>query len=169
MPIHFKDLDIVSEIAGFRSALIVPCQMCPAVTVAVREKKPFIQFFRNFLKSRPFEQHIKNLQSRLKKMDVDTNVFWSYLPHHWFLCMWSSSQCKKLKAHVQPYKAVIVLGCESAAETVRDIVDSNQCKVIEAMSVTGIMNANIKFQFPCDIRFDNCKVIPISQKEKTGS
>ena len=51
MPIHFNDLDVVSEVAGLNSALIVPCNMCPAVTVAVREMKPLIQFFRKFLKN----------------------------------------------------------------------------------------------------------------------
>ncbi len=30
MPIHFNDLDVVSEVAGLSSALIVPCNMCPA-------------------------------------------------------------------------------------------------------------------------------------------
>ena len=67
MPIHFNDLDVVSEVAGLSSALIVPCYMCPAVTIAVREKEPFIQFFRHFLKSAPFEQYLTTLQSRLKK------------------------------------------------------------------------------------------------------
>lgn len=41
MPIHFEDLDVVSEAAGVSSALIVACNMCPAVTVAVREGKSF--------------------------------------------------------------------------------------------------------------------------------
>ena len=65
MPIYLNDLDAVSKVAGLGSALIVPCNMCPAVTVSVREKKPFIQFFRSFLKSVPFEQHIRKLQSQL--------------------------------------------------------------------------------------------------------
>ena len=87
MPLHFNDLDVVSEVAGLSSALIVPCYMCPAVTVAVREEKPFIQFFRNFLKSAPFEQHLKALQPRLGEEGVDTKVFKSYFPHQWFLCI----------------------------------------------------------------------------------
>ena len=66
MPIHFDDLDVVSEAAGLNSALIVPCNMCPAVTVAVRERKPFMQLFRSFLKSVPFEQYLTALRSRLK-------------------------------------------------------------------------------------------------------
>jgi hypothetical protein len=67
MPIHLNDLDVVSEVTGLSSALIVPCNMCPAVTVAVREEKPFLQFFSTFLKSAPFEQHIRALQSRLRE------------------------------------------------------------------------------------------------------
>ena len=51
MPIHFNDLDVVSEVAGLNSVLIVPCNMCPAVTVAVREKKPFMQERSIFRKS----------------------------------------------------------------------------------------------------------------------
>jgi len=57
MPIHFDDLDVVSEVSGLASALIVPCNMCPAVTVALRENKPFMQLNRSFLKSAPFEEH----------------------------------------------------------------------------------------------------------------
>ena len=48
MPIHLEDQDVVSEAATVSSALIVPCYMCPAVTVAVREDKPFLRLFRNF-------------------------------------------------------------------------------------------------------------------------
>jgi hypothetical protein len=39
MPIHLDDLEFVCEVAGISSALIVPCNMCPAVTVAVREEQ----------------------------------------------------------------------------------------------------------------------------------
>jgi hypothetical protein len=59
MPIHFNDMDVVSEPGGVTSALIGPCNMCPAVTVAVTENKPFMQLFRSFLKSAPFEQYMK--------------------------------------------------------------------------------------------------------------
>ena len=118
MPIHFDDLDVVSKAAGLSSALIVPCNMCPAATVAVREKKPFMQFFRSLLKSPPFEQYIRTLQSRLKGIGVDTEVFRSNRPHQWFLCMWTRRQRKKLQNRVREYDAVIVLGCVSATETV---------------------------------------------------
>ena len=87
MPIHFNDLDVVSEVEGLSSVLIVPCNMCPAVTVAVRERKPFMQLFRSFLKSVPFEQYLKTLQSRLRENGVSTKVFKSIPYHQWFMCI----------------------------------------------------------------------------------
>ncbi len=166
MPIHFEDLDVLSEVSGLKSALIVPCNMCPGVTVAVREEKPFIQLFKSFLKSAPFEQYIMDMQFRLKEQGLNTKVFKSNIPHQWFMCMWTSGQRKKLKGYAKQFEAVIVLGCDSATETVRDIVNTTNCKVIEGMKVAGIMNAQLKFQFPCNISFENCKIVPISKKKK---
>jgi len=165
MPIHFNDLDVVSEVAGLSSALIVPCYMCPAVTVAVREKKPFIELFRNFLKSAPFEQYMSALQSRLRENGVNTKVFKSIPSHQWFMCMWTSGKRKKLQKCAEQYDAVIVLGCESATETVRDVVKSDDCKVIEGMEVTGIMNAELRFHLTGNVSFENCKTVPISQQK----
>jgi hypothetical protein len=140
--------------------------MCPAVTVAVREKRPFIQFFRSFLKSAPFEEHIKALQSRLREKGVDTEVFKSNLPHQWFLCMWTSGRREKLQKYASQYEAVIVLGCDSATETVRDLVKSTDRKVIEGMEVAGIMNAKLRFHLPCDLSFEDCKIVPISRQNR---
>jgi hypothetical protein len=164
MPIHFDDLDVVSEVAGLSSALIVPCNMCPAVTVAVREKKPFLQLFRSFLKSAPFEQYIGALQSRLREKGVNTKVFKSPLYHQWFMCMWTAGRRKKLQKQARQYEAVIVLGCDSATETVRDVVKSTDCRVIEGMETTGIMNAQLRIGLSGNISFEGCRTIPISQQ-----
>jgi hypothetical protein len=166
MPIHFNDLDVVSEVAGLKSALIVPCNMCPGVTVAVREGKPFLQLFKNFLKCAPFEQYIVDIQARLKERGLNTKVFKSNIPHQWFMCMWTSDRRKKLQEYAKQHEAVIVLGCDSSTETVRDAVKSTDCRVIEGMKVAGIMNAQLKFHFPCNISFENCKIVPISKKKK---
>jgi hypothetical protein len=166
MPIHFNDLDVVSEVTGLSSALIVPCNMCPAVTVAEREKKPFMQLFRSFLKSAPFEEYLRELQSRLRENGVNTKVFKSIPYHQWFMCMWTSGKRKKLQKCAKQYDAVIVLGCESATETVRDVVKSNDCKVIEGMETAGIMNAQLRFHLPGNVSFENCKIVPISQQKE---
>jgi hypothetical protein len=168
MPLHFKDLDVTDEVAGLSPALIVPCYMCPAVTVAAKENKPFIQFFSKFLKSAPFERYIGELQSRLREHGVSTKVFTSTLPHQWFLCMWTSGQREKLRQHSSQYKVAIVLGCETAAATVRDSVNSSNCKVIEGMQVTGFMNAKLRLHLPCNVSFDDCKIIPMSHGSQSA-
>ena len=162
MPIHLNDLDVVSKVAGLSSALIVPCNFCPAVAVSMREEKPFIQFFRSLLKSVPFEHYIKALQSRLREKGVDAKVFNNNLPHQFVLCIWSDGRRNKLRKCAKQYEAMIVLGCDSATETVRDSVKSTDCKVIQGMEVVGFMNAKPKFHLPCNISFEDGKIIPIS-------
>lgn len=162
MPLQLNDIDVLPDLAGLRSALIVPCNMCPAVTVAVREQKPFMQFFKSLFKSAPFHQRIKALQSRLREKGVKTEVFKSRLYHHWFMCMWTSRQRNRLKRRVRQYEAVIVLGCASATQTVRHVVRPTQCKVIEGMEVVGVMNARLRFHLPGNISFADCEMIPLS-------
>lgn len=164
MPIHLDDVDVIPDIGELRTALIVPCNMCPAVTVAVREDRPFIQLFKSFLRSTPFEQHITALQSRLKEKGVSTKVFRSDLPHQWFVCMWPAGRRNKLRKRARQYDAAIVLGCDTATETVRDSLETTGCKVVEGMEVTGFMNAKLTVRWPCDVAFEDCKVIPLPQR-----
>ena len=167
MPVHLRDLDVLTQLEGTSSALIVPCNMCPAVTVAVEEERPFIQVFRNLLKSAPFERHIKTLQSRLEDQGVRTEVFRSDLPHQWFLCMWPSGRRQKLKKAAGQYDAAIVLGCDTATETVRESLESTDCRVIEGQEVTGFTNAKMKFRLPCNVCFEDCRVVPMSQQKRS--
>lgn len=166
MPIHLDDLDVLPEAAGLRSALIVPCNMCPAVTVAVKEGKPFLQLFRSLLRSAPFERYIKALQDRLREHGVDTKVFRSPLYHHWFMCMWPSGRRKKLERQAKHFDAVIVLGCDTATETVREAVELTGCRVIEGMKVAGLMNAKLTFRLPASVSFAECRIIPMPQREQ---
>lgn len=162
MPIHFDDLDVMPELAGLHSALIVPCNMCPAVTVAVREERPFMRLYRSFLKSAPFTEYIRAMQDRLLKKGIRTEVFESNIYHQWFMCMWTAGRQKKLRKHAKQHDAVIVLGCDSATETVRDSVRSTGCRVVEGMRVTGIMNAKLSLRWPGDICFADYRTIPIA-------
>lgn len=169
MPIHFSDLDVVSDIKGVNSALIVPCTMCPAATVAVREQKAFIQLFRSLFKSAPFERYVKTLQSQLADRGVRSEVFNSRLYHHWFMCMWTAGRREKLRKRAGQHDAVIVLGCDSATETIREAAQAAGCKVIEGMKVSGIMNAQLKFQLPGNVTFEGCRIVPISGQTQDAS
>jgi hypothetical protein len=152
VPIHLDDVDVVSEVAGLSSALIVPCNMCPAITA--------------FLRSAPFEEHIKALQSQLAEQRVATKVFRSNIPYQWFLCMWSVGRRAKLGQDARQHDAVIVLGCDSAAATVRDAVKNTDAKVIEGMEVVGFLNAKMRLRAPFNVSFDDCKMVPMSPREK---
>jgi len=166
MPIHLDDLDPVSEAKGLDSVLIVPCNLCPAVTVAVREKQPFMNLLRSLFKSAPFENYIRNLQSKLKEKGIKSTVFKSNFYHQWFMCMWTSGRRRKLRKYLKKYEAVIVLGCDTATKTVIDEAKSTNCKVIEGMEVTGLMNAKLKLHLPVKICFDDCRIIPISYPDR---
>lgn len=166
MPIHFEELDVTQDLKGVHSALIVPCKMCPAVTVSVRENKPFMQLYKSFLKSPPFEEYLELLQTRLSEKGVTAKVFKSRLYHHWFMCMWPEAQQKKLRKAAEHYDAIIVLGCESATLTVRNSIDMLGCRVIEGMRVSGIMNAKLKISPMGNISFADHMTIPLF--EKTG-
>jgi hypothetical protein len=163
MPIHFEDLDVASDVAGLRSALIVPCNLCPAVTVATRENRPFMRFSRSPLKSPPFEDYLARLQSKLSERGVRTEVFRSNLYHQWFMCMWTSRRRKKLANAAKHHDAVIVLGCDSATETVRGAVPPD-VEVFEGMKVAGIMNGRMSLRRSGSLFFDDCRVVPISPK-----
>ena len=164
MPIHFEDRDVAAEVAGLSSALVVPCNLCPAVTVATRQNRAFMRFFRSPLKSAPFEEYLETLQSRLREKGVSTKVFRSHLYHQWFMCMWTARRRRKLEKEAKNHDAVIVLGCDSATETVRDVVPAD-VKVIEGMKTAGIMNGRMNVRWPGDLFFDGCKVVPISHRK----
>ncbi|UCC84003.1 MAG: hypothetical protein JSW46_03465 [Gemmatimonadota bacterium] len=162
MPIHFSDLDVTSEVDGVSSALIVPCIMCPAATVAVRDQKPFMQLFRSLFKSAPLERYIAALKSRLADKGVRTEVFNSRLYHQWFMCMWTARRREQLRKRASQHDAVIVLGCDSATETAREALEASSCRVIEGMKVSGIINAQLNFHLPGNVSFNNCRIVPIS-------
>jgi len=162
MPIHFTDLDVVSQVEKGSSALIVPCTICPAATVAMREQRPFLQLFRSLFKSPPLERYIAALRARLADKGVRTQVFKSRPYHQWFLCMWTARRRKKLGRYAARHDALIVLGCDSATATVREAAKGSGCKVIEGMKMSGIMNAQLSVRLPANVSFENCRIVPIS-------
>jgi hypothetical protein len=163
MPIHLEDVDVVPEVVGLKSALIVPCNFCPAVTVSHRVGKPFLEFFKGLLKCIPYDQYIKEIQSRLKNEGVVTKVFRSNLLHQYVMCIWSSGRRKQLLKRAKQFDAVIVLGCESATESAREAVRSLDCKVIQGMKVVGFLNAKPRIHIPLNVSFVDSKVVPLPQ------
>ena len=75
MPIYLEAVDVVPEVVKFKSALIVVCRFCPAASLAVRNNKPYLEIFRRLLKTEPYEELIKDIQTRLEKEGLKTGVF----------------------------------------------------------------------------------------------
>ena len=163
MPFYLKDRDISLDIARLHSVLIVPCRFCPAASLAVRERKPYLDPLRNLLRTPAYESYIQAVKSRLESEGIRTGVFDSHFPHQFVLCMWTLGRRKELSRHAVGYEALIVLGCDAAVETARYCIKSNDCLVIPGMEVEGIMNVTPIFQFPFNIRLEVNSVTQVLQ------
>ncbi len=161
MPFYLKDRDFLSETAGVRSALIVPCRFCPAASLAVRDQKPYIELFRSFLTTRSYAQYIQALQSRLASQGITAQVYDLKLPYDFVVCMWSQGRRQDLERQAAKYDAVIVLACDAAVETARLAVGSTGCRVIPGMQVEGIMNVIPSLHFPFNIHLQVSKLIRV--------
>ena len=73
-----------------------------------------------------------------------------------------------MRKQAREYEAAIVLGCDTATETVRDAVEESSCRVIEGMEVSGLMNAKLKLQWSGTVTFEDCRIIPISQRNRSN-
>ena len=165
MPFGFKELDIIPQVAGLQSVLIVPCRFCPAASLAVKEKKPYIELFRKFLKTEAYESFIQDLKRRLEKKGIKTAVFDIKLPHHYVTCMWTSGRRRELAKRAAEFEGAVVLGCEATVEIVRDSIRSTDCRVIEGMEAEGIMNVVPTVSFPFNISLEVQGITSVIKKE----
>ncbi len=154
MPFCLSDRDVSADVAGARSVLIVPCRFCPAASLSIREKQPYLQLFRRFLRTGSFESYVRAVKAHLESKGIRATVFGSRWPHQFVVCMWTAARRRKLARHAAGYDAAIVLGCDAAAETVRNCTASSLCRVVPGMAVEGIMNVVPSLRFPFDIHLE---------------
>lgn len=168
MPVYLKDIDEFQELEKSKSVLIVPCRFCPAASFAARKKEPYFEFLTNFLKTASYEQYIKSVRFNLVKKGIRADVFKSRLPHQFVVCMWTSRRRKKLMQRAMNYEALVVMGCESAVQTISDSVRSTSCKVFMGMRSEGIMSIKPGFQFPCNISLQLNSITPLLHQESAA-
>ena len=164
MPIYLKEVDVIPDVAKFQSALIVVCRFCPAASLAMRKDKPYIELFRRFLNTEPYEQLISKMQFRLEQEGLKTNVFKGNLlpmPLNFIICFWTSGQREKLLKHAQQYEAIVVMGCEAAYESVCDVLKSTDCQIFLGMESEGVFEAKPKFRLPLNISLELSNVLPV--------
>lgn len=162
MPFYLKESDVTPQVEGFRSVLIVPCRFCPAASLAVREKKPYIELFRRFLRTEAYETYIRDLERRLQNQGIKTELFDSKLPHQFVACMWTAGRRRQLARRAMKFDAVLVLGCDAAAETVRNAIGRPGYPVILGMEPEGIMNVLPTVSFPLNISLEMKGLTPVT-------
>jgi hypothetical protein len=133
-------VDVSEHLQNVSSVLIVSCPVCPPVSLAIQKSAPFIEVFKHGLKTGAFEDHIKEIRESLEKQGVRTGVFCTYAPVP-TMCLWTKGQRKRL-------------GCESATYSVRQALRGTECRIVEAMHMTGITNATLKFQPPMTLTLE---------------
>lgn len=153
MPLHLEPLDITGDIEQASSVLIVSCPVCPPVSLAIQKGSPFINVFKNGIKTGAFEDYIDEIRQPLEKRGVQTGVFSLYTPLP-TMCLWTQGQRRRLLKRAKHYEAVLVLGCDSATYSVRQALKETQCQVIQAMHMTGITNATVKFRFAMTVTLE---------------
>lgn len=163
MPFLLNDRDVTSDLTGVQSVLIVPCRFCPAASLAVRSKAPYIRFFRSLVKTPAYEAYVRAWQTRLVRAGIRTGMFVSRLPNQFVLCMWSAGRREDLARRAAGYDVVMVLGCDAAVETVQSSMGPNGCRVIPGMEVEGIMSVVPSVRFPFTVWLDMRSVTRVLQ------
>ena len=164
MPFYLKESDSLSRLAGAQSVLIVPCRFCPAASMAVREKKPYIELFRRFFRTEAYESYITTLKGRLEDQGIKPVVFDSKLLHQFVACMWTTKRRNELAAHAANYDALVVLGCDAMVDAVSEAVNSADCRVVQGMEIEGLMNVLPSLSFPLNITLELNGVTSIQEK-----
>ena len=160
MPFLLEELDILQELSHYKSVLIIPCRFCPAASTAVKNREPYFDFFRGFLKTPSYEQLIETMKSNLDKKGIKTGVVNSISPHNFVMCMWTDNQRKKLLERAKNYEALVVLGCEAAVNTIADIVKATFCQVFHGMKTKGLMSIKPKVHLPARISLELISITP---------
>ncbi len=154
MPLHLEPLDVSAQLENFSSVLIVSCPVCPAVSLASQKNSPLIEFFKSGLRTGAFEKYIKSIRKPLENRGIRTGVFSTYTPCP-TMCLWTQGQRGRLRKRAGDYEAVLVLGCDSATYTAKEALKNTDCQVIQAMRMTGLTNAALKFRFPMTVELQH--------------
>lgn len=153
MPLHLEPLDVSGDLEHATSVLIVSCPVCPPVSLAIQRGSPFMEVFKNGLKTGAFEDYINEIRQALEQRGVRTGVISIYAPLP-TMCLWTQGQRRRLLKRAKDFETVLVLGCDSATYTVRQALEGTQGQVIQAMRMTGITNATMKFRFPMTVTLE---------------
>lgn len=169
MPFYLNDADVKSQVAGLRSVLIVPCRFCPAVSMAVRENKPYFEPLRRLLRTEAYESYIKALKHDLEVEGIEVAVFDSKLVHQFVACMWTERRRRAFAKRASQFDGVVVLGCNAAVDTMRNALGHSDCRLVGGMVEEGIMNVVPAFSPPASLSLALKGINPVKTETSVSS
>lgn len=149
MPFCLYERDVSAEVAGKRTALLVPCGFCPAVSFAVRTERPYLDLLRHGVRTAPYEEHIQTLTAELEGRGLKVRRFDWWSPHQFVVCMWTVARRRQLAELAAGYDLVVVLGCDAARKMIEDCLPVGGATVVQAMRMEGLMDVVPLLEFPC--------------------
>lgn len=165
MPFKLKRIEITNQFKESSSVLIVACNVCSRVSLAVDNRKPCFSLTHCMTGKDFFISYIKGVQKSLTQKNIRSGVFNSFFPAP-MMCMWLKSQREKLSRCVSGYDAIAIFGCESAVATVKDSVKGFNGAIVQMMSVEGLSNIipSIRFPFSIELKPSAAGIIPLPEK-----
>jgi len=162
MPLHLEPLDVSADLEDARSVLVVPCPICPPISLAIRKESPLIELLKGGLKTGAFEDYIDELREPLERQGVRTGTFSTYMPCP-TMCLWTKGQRSRLKKRAAGHDIVLVLGCDSAVRTAQQAVEGTRCRVVQGMETTGLTNARLRVRFPVTVALEDAVRVSASE------
>ena len=162
MPINLEPVDVSADLSDVGSVLIVYCPVCPQFSLAMQNDAPWLECFKNGLKTAALEDHIRKIRAPLEERGGRTAVFTMRVPLP-TMCLWTKGQRERLLKRARDYEVVVVLGCDSAAFTAQQVLKDTNCQVILGMKMVGITNATVAHRFPLTFELQEASRVPIGQ------
>ncbi len=153
MPIYLEPQDVIDDLRGFRSVLIISCPICPPMCVSIQQNKPFLEPLKHGAKTKAFEDYVASIRDALEKHGVRTDAFTMRFPVP-MMCLWTGRQRAKVLERARDFEAVLVLGCDSATYTAVDALREAKCKIFQGMQVKTITNATMAIRRPATVTLE---------------
>lgn len=160
MPFYLEPRDVLPELEGCHSALIVVCRFCPATSLAVARDEPFLEPWRGFPNTRAFEEHLTGLRQSLEDHGLATEVFRGNLLN-FMSCIWSEELRCRFQREAVGFDAAVVMGCDAASDSVRGMVAPTGCRVVHGMRSEGVWDAKPRVSRRGRISFELVGVTPM--------
>jgi hypothetical protein len=63
------------------------------------------------------------------------------------MCLWTKRQRERFLKRAGYYEATLVLACDSGTISAKDALNNNDCKVMQALKMDGVINATTTIRF----------------------